>query len=150
MGVEQQTASERIISFVYCDKVEYVMTPNGPFWQISQPLDALKPVSLPSNYSFAISFIISMIKPGSMNHISVIFEGPDHNEVKRFDMPETVAPTNTATNDETLSLQSNVDFRNVVLAKAGTYTTRIFLNNAEVGAYEIEVRSVGKIQNGEE
>lgn len=149
MNVNQKTTGIHIPSFIYCDKVEQVLTPNGPFWQIVKPLDELTPVALPGNYSFAASCIITGIQQQTTNHVVVVFSDPDGEVVAKFDMPECVAPNDLPDKNETCSLQSNFDFRNVILAKAGKYTTTILFNGDEIGVYEISVRAAGMHKNKE-
>ncbi len=49
----------KISTFVYYDSINTELTPDGPRHQLVNPLQVLSPVSLPGNFSFAISCGIS-------------------------------------------------------------------------------------------
>lgn len=56
--LERSDTMEYISSFTYCDSIQIEMTPQGPRYQIVNPLQVLVPIAIPSNYSFAISVVL--------------------------------------------------------------------------------------------
>lgn len=135
---------EYISSFTYCDTIQTEMTPDGPQQQIVKPLQALIPVAIPGNFSFAIACSIAGFDTSKENCIKVMFLDPDDNalydtgEVK-FQMPEEQVKA-----DGISSMQFNIDIRNLVFREAGIYSTKLIFNGNELGEYKIQV-AVGGI-----
>ena len=138
--------SVSISSFTYCDKVQELLTPNGPVSQIIRPLQELSPIAIPSNYSFFISCIISNIRYNPENHLKITFEDPGGEIIEVFEQHDCNPPTKSSNPDELYGLQLNIDIRNVILSKAGTYGTRVLFNNIELGFYKINVKQVLKAE----
>lgn len=130
---------EYISSFTYCDTIQTEMTPQGPQNQIVKPLQALAPVALPSNYSFAIACSVAGFDALKENCVRFVFSDPnnnilyDTNEVK-FQLPaEQVKASGIA------SMQFNIDIRNLILRQTGIYSTKIIFNGNQLGDYKIQV-----------
>lgn len=130
---------EYISSFTYCDTIQTEMTPQGPQQQIVKPLQALIPIAIPGNFSFAIACSIAGFDTSKENYVKIMFSDPNNNvlydtgEVK-FQMPAEQIQTNGIA-----SMQFNIDIRNLVFREEGIYSTKIIFNDSELGEYKIQV-----------
>lgn len=128
-----------VSSFTYCDSIQTEITPQGAKAQIVRPLQVLMPVSLPSNYSFAIACNIAGFDVHKENSVQIRFVSPsrkvinDTNEIK-FQMPkEQIKPNRPSV------MQFNLDMRNIVLEEEGIHVTEVLMNGEKIGEYKIAV-----------
>ena len=70
---------EYISSFTYCDTIQTEMTPQGPQQQIVKPLQALTPIAIPGNFSFAIACSIAGFDTSKENSVKIMFLDPSNN-----------------------------------------------------------------------
>ena len=130
---------EYISSFTYCDTIQTQITPQGPQQQIVKPLQALTPIAIPGNFSFAIACSITGFDASKENAVQIIFLNSNNNilydtgEVKFQLPPEQVKENGIA------SIQFNIDIRNLIFREAVLYSTKVMLNNKELGEYKIQV-----------
>lgn len=130
---------EYISSFIYCDTIQTEMTPQGPQHQIVKPLQALMPIAIPGNFSFAISCNIAGFDTSKENCVKIVFLDPnntilyDTGEVK-FQIPVEQIKANGIA-----SMQFNIDIRNLVFREEGIYLTKVIFNDNELGEYKIQV-----------
>lgn len=130
---------EYISSFTYCDTIQTEMTPQGPQQQIMKPLQALMPIAIPSNFSFAIACNIAGFDATKENCIKIEFSDPDGNILYNTgDVKFRLPPDQIKTNG-LASIQFNIDIRNLVLKKVGLYSTKVVFNNNDLGEYKIQV-----------
>ena len=130
--------SAYISSFIFCDSIDQQMTPNGPQFQVNGPLEALRPVAIPSNYSFSISFNIVGIKAGEEHKIVLSITDPSGNECARpIDINFNIDKIE-GDNSPYQSIGFNVDIRNLVLRSTGTYAATVCLDESPIGTHKIE------------
>ena len=134
---------EYINSFVYCDKVTNEVNPanNTVNRNIVSPLNELRPINIPGNYTFSVSCGISGIDPATENHISFRFIYPSDN--KEISLIEATIPNNSLlveAGQQYSNLNLDVEYRNLVLNAEGTYKMEVELNNKKLGEYFIEVK----------
>lgn len=130
-----------ITSFVYCENIQNEMTKNGSRTQIVNPLQVLSPISLPGNYSFAISCSIAGFNPQEEIKVRIVFTAPDGSTVDDTGDIEFKAPSIMDSSRKFKGLQLNLDFRNVVFQCAGIYSTKIQIDGETVGEYKIAVET---------
>jgi len=129
---------EYISSFTYCDSIQTEMTPQGPRQQIVKPLQALTPVAMPGNFTFAIACSIAGFDATKENSVDIEFLDPngsilyDTGEVK-FQIPPSQIKAGGIT-----SMQFNIDIRNLVFKEVGLYSTKVMFNKKELGEYKIQ------------
>lgn len=134
-----------ITSFVYCDNIQPEITPQGVVGhRILNPLQVLSPISLPSNYSFAISFCVNELENDSENTIRVQFLSPSNSIVNDTNEIKFMAPVQQGSQNSLSRMQFNLDFRNLVLYESGTYKTIVFFNGNPIGEFKIPVSEVNK------
>ncbi len=142
MTNEENDRMEYINSFVYCDKITNEFNPtNGAMNRnIASPLNDLRPVSIPGNFTFSIACSISHIDVEKNNHVAFHFIDPDGNEI----MPriEAYIPQGTliAPNGEKGNLNMDLEYRNLVFKSEGLYKTQVEFNKTILGEYPIEVK----------
>ena len=129
---------EYISSFTYCDSIQTEMTPQGPRQQIVKPLQALTPVAMPGNFTFAIACSIAGFDATKENSVDIEFLDPNGSilygtgEVK-FQIPPSQIKSGGIT-----SMQFNIDIRNLVFKEVGLYSTKVMFNKKELGEYKIQ------------
>jgi hypothetical protein len=128
-----------ISSFAYCDSVQTEMTPQGPRNQIVNPLQVLAPIAVPGNYSFAISCNIAGFDAAKENSIRVRFVSSSGQVVNDTGEVKFQLPSEQVKSDKPSVMQFNLDMRNLALREVGIYSTKVFLNEAQIGEYKIEV-----------
>lgn len=130
---------EYISSFTYCDTIQTEMTSQGPQQQIVKPLQALMPIAIPGNFSFAIACNIAGFDASKENSVQIKFL--DSNENIMYDTGEVkfqLPPEEIRTNG-VASMQFNIDIRNMIFREDGLYSTKVICNNNELGEYKIQV-----------
>ena len=129
---------EYISSFIYCDSFQTEFTPEGPRYQIVNPLQVLTPITVPSNYSFCISCNLAGFDPSVENDIQFQFFSPTNQVVYdtsiKFKIPEE-----QLREGKPATMQFNMDLRNLVIRELGLHYTKIIVNNHEIGNYMIDV-----------
>lgn len=128
-----------ISSFVYCDNVPLIMTPQGPQPQIMNPLDALRPISIPGNFTFCICCNVSDLELGKEHLLQIAFFDPDGKLLCEFVNAKFAAPEHMQDGQKPQALQMNVDVRNVVLRKTGIHRTEVRIDGEVIGEYKINV-----------
>ena len=133
-----------VSSFIYCDGITMIMTPQGPKEQLGPQLQAITPIALPGNYSFSIVCGLDDLDRNKASRIRIKFIAP--NEAVLYDTGNIeVAPvTNKQEEKKNHGLQFNLEMRNLVFHTEGTYATKVFVDNEEIGEYKIKVFAVGE------
>lgn len=127
-----------IVSFIYCEDVQN--DPQGKTMIIG-PMQFMPVINLPTNYSFCASFGIYNIPKHGFS-IKFEFVDPDGNVVQGGlnQMVVPPIPDDKIVNPKLpLGIQVNMGFRNIILYKDGKYESKIYLNDALVNSYPIEV-----------
>lgn len=128
-----------VSSFTYCESIQTEMTPEGPRMQIITPLQILKPVALPSNYSFVVACNIAGFDITKENKVRIVFVSPTNQTVNDTREIEFYMAGKNSDESGLNAMQFNLDLRNVVLREKGIHTTQIFANGELIGEYKIEV-----------
>lgn len=128
-----------ISSFTYCDSIQTEMTPQGPRNQIVNPLQVLAPIAVPGNYSFAISCNIAGFDATQENCVRIKFISPDGQVLNDTGDIKFQLPVEQLKLDKLGVMQFNLDMRNLVLSEVGLYSTRVVVNDEQIGEYKIQV-----------
>lgn len=127
-----------VSSFVYCDRIQEMMTPDGPVSQVVSPIQGLRPINLPGNYSFAIACSICDFDGRKKNKVKIKCLDPIGTDVLGCETID-IEPIGEAAQGIGTTLNINLDFRNVVLRMAGVYTSVVYFNDEKIGEYKIGV-----------
>lgn len=130
---------EYISSFTYCDTIQTEMTPQGPQQQIVKPLQALMPIAIPGNFSFAIACSIAGFDASKENCVKIMFSDPNNNILYDTGEVKFQIPVEQIKANGIASMQFNIDIRNLVFREAGIYSTKVIFNDNELGEYKIQV-----------
>ncbi|CVI73790.1 hypothetical protein BN3660_03356 [Eubacteriaceae bacterium CHKCI004] len=130
---------EYISSFTYCDTIQTQMTPQGPQQQIIRPLQSLTPIAIPGNFSFAIACSITGFNASKENEVQIIFSDSNNNVLYDTGKVKFQLPPEQIKENESASIQFNIDIRNLIFRAIGLYSTKVMLNNKELGEYKIQV-----------
>lgn len=130
---------EYISSFIYCDTIQTEMTPQGPQHQVVKPLQALAPIAIPGNYSFAIACNIAGFDVSKENSVKIVFLDPNSNVLYDTGEVKFQLPTEQIKASGIEGMQFNIDIRNLVFREVGVYSTKVIFNNSELGEYKIQV-----------
>lgn len=130
---------EYISSFTYCDTIQTEMTPQGPQQQIVKPLQALMPIAIPGNFSFAIACSIAGFDTSKDNCVKIMFSDPNNNILYDTGEVKFQIPVEQIKANGIASMQFNIDIRNLVFREAGIYSTKVIFNDNELGEYKIQV-----------
>lgn len=115
------------------------MTPQGPQQQIIRPLQSLTPIAIPGNFSFAIACSITGFNASKENEVQIIFSDPNNNVLYDTGKVKFQLPPEQIKENESASIQFNIDIRNLIFRAIGLYSTKVMLNNKELGEYKIQV-----------
>lgn len=132
-----------ISSFIYCDGINMIMTPQGPKEQLGPQLQAITPIAFPSNYTFSIVCSLDDLARDKTSTIKIQFVDPDGEvlyDTKNID----VSPVHTGTEKKVRGIQCNIEMRNLVFRREGIYATKIFVDDTEIGEYKIKVFAEGE------
>lgn len=130
---------EYISSFTYCDTIQTEMTPQGPQQQIVKPLQALMPIAIPGNFSFAIACSIAGFDTTKENIVKIVFSDPSENVLYDTGEVKFQLPPDQIKSSGIASMQFNIDVRNLVFREVGLYSTKVMFNNNALGEYKIQV-----------
>ena len=135
----------KIVSFVYCDKIQHKLENGQLRPQIVKPLTVLLPVNIPSNYSFSFVCSFNGIDVNAKNTLEVRFLSPTNKLVG------TTGKINMEVDDKNdeqgnASVTFNLEFHNIILNEEGEYVTEIYHNDVLLGSYPIEVKKVGDVK----
>lgn len=123
----------KIVNFAYCTNVK---EENGTT-VIINPLTMITPYSVPTNYSFFVTFgLYDLPINESDQHISIKILSPSGGEVanENFNIPNIDIPKG-----EKAGVQLNIALQNVVLKERGSYKTVVTTNGVCLGEFFIEV-----------
>ncbi len=128
-----------VSSFVYCDNVPILSTPQGPQQQIINPLEALKPIAIPGNFTFCVSCTIAGLELGKEHSVQIAFYDSDEKFCCDFVNTKFLAPMVLPDGKMPQALQMNVDVRNVVLRNPGIHSTQVKVDGEIIGIFKINV-----------
>lgn len=123
-----------IVSFTYCEDVQNNECGKSV---IIAPIQMLTPVSLPTNYSFTVSFGIYDI-PKDGFEIRLDFFDSEENAISENKMMfPPIDEKEVLDIDSPLCVQINMGFRNLIFRNEGKYISKIYLNGELYGEYPI-------------
>lgn len=130
-----------ISSFVYCDNIQREMTADkAPMTHIFNPLQVLKPISLPGNFSFSIMCNVSGFDIQQENIFSLQFISPNGDVLQDTgDIPLRLPQEAVEQKKKTNAMQMCMDFRNIVIREYGEHKTIVKMNNEVIGEFRIPV-----------
>ncbi|MBR0380832.1 MAG: hypothetical protein IJH71_00130 [Eubacterium sp.] len=132
-----------VSSFTYCDTIQTIPTPKGPQHNIIMPLQVLRPVNIPSNYSFSIACNIMGLDLSKEHDIKLDFVSPSGAINDRHVEAKIKINNNLPASSSVPGIQFNIDMRNIVLSEEGIHTTVIYVDEAKIGEYKIMVERGG-------
>lgn len=128
-----------ISSFTYCDSIQMEMTPQGPRNQIVNPLQVLAPIAIPGNYSFAIACNVAGFDVAKENSVRIQFVSSSNQILNDTGDIKFQIPIDQIKLDKPSAMQFNLDLRNLILHEVGLYSTKVFVNDEQIGEYKIQV-----------
>ena len=130
-----------ISSFVYCDNIQQGMAADKtPMTHILNPLQVLKPVSLPGNFSFSIMCNVSGFDIQQENVFNLQFVSPNGDVLQDTgDIPLKLPQEVIAQKKKANAMQMCMDFRNIVMREYGEHKTIIKMNHEVIGEFRIPV-----------
>lgn len=130
-----------ISTFMYCSETNT----SGSNLQISNPLQVINTLFMPSTFSFAIVFGINNMDLSERNYtLQVKFYGPKGSEkvlldTGRINLDKQAQAGPTPLPIEARGMMINLDFRNVVFQEEGTHMSEVYLDEELLGQYPIYV-----------
>lgn len=127
-------------SFLLCDNVQNIPTPEGLKTNIMGVLDAIRLPCVPCLYSF---FVVASVKyeknDTAETTIRIVLRDPGEEIV--FDTEKVTVPSDPSAH-EVLGptiFNFNMDARNVYIKEVGSYEILIYLNDEEIGKISFSV-----------
>lgn len=123
-----------ITSFVYCNGIE--MGDKAP--KLVAPLQFLAPISLPTQYSFSVSFGMFDLFGCKAVTMRYQFVDPQGNVVHDTDTVE-IPVAEFPNKGKHIGLQANFDLKNILLTVVGEYRSIVYINGERRGEFPISV-----------
>lgn len=133
-------------SFLLCDNVQNIPTPEGLKTNIMGVLDAIQLPCMPCLYSF---FVVASVKyeknDTAETTIRIVLRDPGEEIV--FDTEKVTVPSNPSAHEVLAPtiFNFNMDARNVFFKDEGSYEILIYLNDDEIGKKAFDVKNVGEV-----
>lgn len=129
-----------ITAFTYC-----LGTSNGEpgnnMIDVSGVLPAITPEYIPGSFSFSIMIGLSGLDTGKQHTMSIVFG--KGNEKPLVNTPEVTIPVQESNQTnlpgEAQGFVLSMDLKNVVFEEEGIYSTKVRVDNQELGEYKIYV-----------
>ena len=103
-----------ISSFMYCDSIQSEITPQGQRINISNPLQVLAPIAIPSNYSFSVVCNFAGFDSNIDNNMRMQFVSPSGQIIYDTDNVSFKLPEEQIQSGRPAAMQFNIDVRNLV------------------------------------
>lgn len=123
----------KIVNFAYCANMK---DENGTTIVIN-PLTMITPYSIPTNYSFFVTFGLYDLpnhKSNQVINIEILSPSGESVVTERFNLPNISIPEG-----EKAGVQLNVALQNIILKEKGVYKTIVSFENENLGEFSIEV-----------
>ena len=132
----------KLVNFLYCESIqnELIQIQNVQKAHIIGPLQVLAPLSIPGNFSFAISFGILGVNIEIPNHVHVLCQDPSGSDV--FDSGVIDIPMNSlkpTTPKGYHGINMAINIQNIAFRSPGEYNTIITFNDEVIGNCTIPV-----------
>lgn len=132
----------KISAFLISESMQNVPTPNGGFApQLTGPTIAVRPLFIPSSFSFAITIGVSDVDPAQKNQIQVKIQSPSGetvNDTGIIDLPVDES-TDSELPLEYRGFLMNMDLRNVAIKTSGCYIIQVYINGELIDSHEMPV-----------
>lgn len=138
----------RVEFLIYSDgvQVESLPGPNGVPQQrilVQNPQYVLRPLFVPSLFSFTISFAISDLDTSIPNSLRLTFVFADQPDTIIFDSGvaqlASIVDEQSDMPEHLRGFNANVDVRNIPIRQNGRYQSEIFINGESIGVFPVEV-----------
>lgn len=131
----------RVTSFLICESIANVPTPDGGMvTHLTGPTIALRPINIPSNYSFVLTFAIQGIGAEPSINIRIVIEDPDGKTVQDTGDQELINPNFP---DEMPADYGgaiiNLGANNVAFNKEGCYKIKVYAKDTVIYRHELPV-----------
>lgn len=124
---------------IFCDTVQVSRMNGTTSANIKAPLNAIKPVAIPGNYSFAVYGCVTGIKHITDDEkLTFAVFMPDGSHQGDIEIPLKNTPLNEA-GDEYRPVEIAIDFRNIVIPAEGEITAVFSLDGSEICRSSIDV-----------
>lgn len=135
----------RISTFVYSEDSISHNTSQGQQMNIVNPQHVLRPMFVPSMFSFAVTFGIVDLDTKKEHKARYLLWGPEEGEPivdsGEFNLPVPDEPSDLPM--EASGYMMNMNFRNVPFKKEGFYTSEIVFDGQELGKFPVYVKGRG-------
>lgn len=129
-----------VASFTYCEGVQRELSAKGVVSKVITPLNYIKPISLPSNYSFSLSFSLIFTYPiKNEPRVTIKFSSPSDEVLYKTNNISIAPQIPQCKPNNPLCIQFVLDIRNVVLNAEGIYYTQIIVDDVVIGDFKIAV-----------
>ena len=135
----------KVSMFVYAEGSQMNVNPQGQQQMlIVNPQVVFTPMFVPSQFSFSIHVGITGIDLDSEHIVKLIFWDPSDKTTPLVDTKNDARiPIQTDRSKkipaDQRALMLNMDFKNVIMATNGTYTTDVYLDDDKLGSFPIYV-----------
>ena len=132
-------------NFIYCINSERVpgTDGNGDSLNAVGVLSVITPEFVPGTFSFSIIISVLDIDVTKNNKIQIVFCNPDGKEIVNtndIEIPPNPNKDSIGIPNEYQGLNMCMDLRNVIFEKEGLYTTKVIVNDEQIGKNEIFVK----------
>lgn len=136
----------KVSVFMYSESAQPEPTPQGNKLRIMNPQHILRPMFIPGQFSFAITFGILDFDVTLSHNIKYTFSSPDGTIlVDTGDSIQLPPIDNAALNELSVDMRgfiTSLDFKNVVFATEGEYKSEIFFDGFPLESFGIKVKGM--------
>jgi len=136
----------KVSVFMYSESAQPEPTPQGNKLRVMNPQHILRPMFIPGQFSFAITFGILDFDVSLSHIIKYIFSSPDGTVlVDTADSIQLPPIDNPALNDLPTDMRgflTSLDFKNVVFSTEGEYKSDIFFDGLLLDSFRIKVKGM--------
>lgn len=132
----------RISTFVYCEGVQNENTPKTVKNNIIGPMNVLRPMYIPGTFSFSIFVSILGVDLNQDHNLRITFSYEESIIVDTGNSLLAAQKLESDLPESERGFMLNMDLRNVVLKKEGSYKTSVYLDENLLGEYPIYVKGI--------
>lgn len=132
-------------SFMFSEDTQQMPSTGGVTQTIISPQNMIRPLSIPSSYSFSVTFGVIKVKPNSEHLLQFQLKNPsgsiaaDSNEIRLPTSPDSDKNLPPEAN----GLMMNFNFRNVGLREVGEYKGVVTFDGEVIGEFPLQVYPQG-------
>lgn len=131
----------RVTMFVYCENVQNENTPLGPKNNIIGPMNAIRPMFIPGTFSFSIFTSIVDVDLKKTHNFRIVLSDGFKDIVDTGNAlipPQNIEPDLP---ESERGFMLNMDLRNVIFEKEGSYIGKVYFDDDILGEYPIYVKA---------